>query len=187
MRLPIRPEHRRELDLLYSEPHRHYHTMSHIAIMFSLATAHGLKLSVPQQLAIFYHDAIYNPTRKDNEEQSNSLFLRHHSGTLLPQYTNRVSSIILDTKTHIASCHESFDVLDLDLAGLGFDFDTYMYASEQIRQEYIHLPEDTWIANRKLFLKSMLDKDNLFHTHWGKDFYQIKAMRNMEKELNLLS
>jgi len=187
MRLPIKPEHRKELNTLYSEPHRHYHTMEHIAILFSLAAGHGIKLSVPQQLAIFYHDAVYDPTRKDNEEQSNNLFLRHHAETLLPQYVERVSRIIMDTKTHNASSHESYDVLDLDLAGLGFEFNSYLYASEQVRAEYSHLSDSVWVYNRIWFLKTMLDRPFIYHTHWARDFYELKAKRNLEKELKLLT
>lgn len=186
MRLPIKPEHRIELNMRYNENHRAYHTMEHIALLFNLAAAHGIRLSVCQQLAIWYHDAIYDPTMKDNEEQSNNLFLRHHTGTLLPQYVNRVSNIILDTKTHIATNEESHDVLDLDLAGFGFDFDSYNFATQQIRKEYAHLPNEVWIANRKLFLTSLLNRDYIFHTHWAKDFYEIKARRNIEKDLKSL-
>lgn len=186
MRLPLKPEHRQQLSTLYNENHRAYHTMEHLAIMFNLASAHGLKLSVPQQIAIFYHDAIYDPTRKDNEEQSNNLFLRHHTGTLLPQYVERVSSIILDTKTHIASSYESCDVLDLDLAGFGFDFESYNYATQQVRLEYQHLSDEVWKANRILFLTSLLDRPHIFNTHWARDFYEIKARKNIEKDLKSL-
>lgn len=183
MRLVIKPTHREELTLLYSENHRYFHTMEHITILFNLASAHGIKLSIPQQLSIWYHDAIYEPTRKDNEERSIELFLQHHSGTLLPQYVSRVSNIILDTKTHIATNSESNDVLDLDLAGLGFDTDSYNYHTQQVRKEYSHLSDTIWNANRKLFLQSLINREYIFHTHWGRDFYEIKARKNIQKEL----
>jgi len=186
MRLPIKPDHRQELNLLYTEPHRAYHTLEHITIMFNLATAHGVKLSVPQQLAIWYHDCIYDPTRKDNEEQSNRLFLRHHDNVLHPNYITRTSNIILDTISHISDNHESFDVLDLDLAGFGFDTNSYHYATSQIRLEFSHLSEEEWRYNRKQFLTSLLNRKHIFQTHWARDFYEIKARRNIEADIKSL-
>jgi predicted metal-dependent HD superfamily phosphohydrolase len=183
MRITLRPEHRQELVTRYSEPHRHYHNLEHISMLFATAAGHGIRLSVPQMLAIWYHDAIYDPTMKDNEEKSNQLFLAHHAGTLIKDYTVRVSNIIIDTKYHRSDDHESQVILDLDLCGFGYDYDTFKYTTSLIRKEYNHLPEEVWVANRKLFLESMLNRNYIFHTNWGRDYYEIKARKNIEKEL----
>jgi predicted metal-dependent HD superfamily phosphohydrolase len=56
----------------YSEPHRHYHTDQHLAECFekvrdiiSLAE-HPAEINV----ALWFHDAIYDTRRQDNEERS---------------------------------------------------------------------------------------------------------------------
>lgn len=183
MRITLRPEHRQELVKRYSEPHRHYHNLEHISMLFAAASGHGIRLSTPQMLAIFYHDAVYDPTRKDNEEKSNELFLEHHAGTLIKDYTIRVSNMIFDTKFHRSDDHESQVILDLDLCGFGYDYSTFQYTTSLVRKEYSHLSDDVWLANRKLFLESLLNRKYIFNTHWGRDFYEIKARRNIEREL----
>lgn len=183
MRIILRPDHRQELVKRYSEPHRHYHNLEHISMLFATAASHGIRLSVPQVLAIWYHDSIYDPTTKDNEEKSNELFLTHHGDTLIKDYTTRASNIIIDTKFHRSENSESHTVLDLDLCGFGYDWETFQYTTSLIRKEYAHLPDDVWKVNRKLFLEMMLNRTFIFNTHWGRDFYEIKARKNIQKEL----
>jgi len=60
---------------LYSEPHRHYHNAQHITDCLkefdSVRDAAQEPLAV--ELAIWFHDAIYNPRAGDNEERSAEL------------------------------------------------------------------------------------------------------------------
>lgn len=183
MRPFLRPEHRNDLIDRYSESHRHYHNLEHITILFNLASAHGLRLTIPQQMAIWYHDCVYDPKRKDNETQSCEVLLKHHD-TDPHGFLNRAICIIMDTKTHTSNDHESQTVLDLDLAGLGFDYETYQYTTSLIRKEYEHLSNEEWLAGRKLFLNNLLSRDHIFYTPWARDFYETKARRNIERELS---
>src|SRR4051812_36368693 len=56
----------------YSEPHRHYHTLDHLLAMLDTLAALPLPAaSQPAvQLAVWFHDAIYDPKASDNEERS---------------------------------------------------------------------------------------------------------------------
>lgn len=188
MRTLLKPLDRIELQKLYSQPHRYYHTLEHVAILFQLASAHGIRLSVPQQLAVWYHDAIYNPERNDNEEKSCHLMLKRHEDTvrLNQGYLNRAACIIMDTKTHISDDYESQTVIDLDLAGFGFDSETYDYTTHLIRAEYRHLSDDEWRLGRIAFLNNILKRDNIYYTNWARDFYERQAIRNIQRELDLL-
>ena len=185
MRPFLRPEHRENLTIRYTESHRHYHNLEHITILFNLASAHGIRLSIPQQLAIWYHDCVYDPKSKNNEENSCQILLDHHENEPINNhgYLSRAINIIMDTKTHTSNDHESQTVLDLDLAGLGFDFESYQYATKQIRQEYQHLTYEEWVTGRKIFLNNLLSRKYIFHTPWARDFYETKARRNIEREL----
>jgi len=66
----------RRLDEHYGESHRHYHKMSHIQQMLQLQQDHSALVAKPltMQLAIFFHDAIYNPHSSQNEKDSALLF-----------------------------------------------------------------------------------------------------------------
>ena len=56
----------------YNEPPRHYHTVSHISSMLQLFQTHRHLITKPTvvQLAIFFHDWIYDPKAHDNELRS---------------------------------------------------------------------------------------------------------------------
>jgi predicted metal-dependent HD superfamily phosphohydrolase len=60
----------------YSEPQRHYHTASHISSMLQLfqAQRHLITNPIVLQLAIYFHDWVYDPKAHDNELQSISVF-----------------------------------------------------------------------------------------------------------------
>ena len=61
-------------DLLarWSEPHRHYHTTDHLRVVLAVVDDHAARADDPDavRLAAWYHDAIYDPQRVDNEEAS---------------------------------------------------------------------------------------------------------------------
>src|SRR4051812_25326408 len=61
-----------EIEAAYAEPHRHYHTLAHIEAVLSGFDSHRQSFEDPDvaELALFYHDVIYDPSRQDNEVQS---------------------------------------------------------------------------------------------------------------------
>ncbi len=59
----------------YSGAGRHYHDIGHIDSLLELSRAHRAALADPLavDLAILYHDAVYEPSRTDNEAASAAL------------------------------------------------------------------------------------------------------------------
>src|SRR5574343_304672 len=108
----------------YNQPFRVYHNLEHITILFQLAAAHGVRLSIPQQIAIWYHDAIYVASSMVENEVRSVEFMRDQLASncwISNAIVDRAANIILATKRHISDDNETQVVLDLDLAGLGFD------------------------------------------------------------------
>lgn len=67
---------------MYAEPHRYYHNHDHIESMFNYVdafTTYPDKHDHIMYTAIWFHDAIYDPTRSDNEEKSIELFINSHT------------------------------------------------------------------------------------------------------------
>ena len=62
----------------YSEPHRFYHNALHIEECLAEFSAFRSKAGNPIALefSIWFHDAIYEPRERDNEEQSAALAAR---------------------------------------------------------------------------------------------------------------
>lgn len=92
-------------DLLYrhAEPQRRYHTNSHLGALSELLDQHAPHIppGSPPRLAIWWHDAIYDPQAKDNEERSAEL-AREHLARLgaAPAVVDETAHIILMTKNH---------------------------------------------------------------------------------------
>jgi len=173
-----------ELTRRYSETHRHYHNLDHIASMLLKGTV--FPLSDEQVMAVWYHDAIYDPRSKTNEQDSADL-AREHLQQLgwATERVECVSTIILDTVRHIPSRPESDAVLDLDLSILGSDPQGYGRYVEQIRQEYAFVDDDAWRAGRAGVLRSLLQRDTLFYTEWGSAL-EGTARENLQRELSTL-
>src|SRR4051812_48511424 len=59
----------------YSAPGRHYHTLEHLHEMFRVAgrLANPTDDTGPLHLAVWFHDAVYDPRAKDNEPRSADL------------------------------------------------------------------------------------------------------------------
>jgi len=73
----------------YSETHRHYHDLSHVNhCLDELKTAEHLAVnSMAVKMAIWFHDAVCDPSAKDNEEKSAELaktILKKETTPLIP-------------------------------------------------------------------------------------------------------
>src|SRR5687767_6949665 len=63
------------LTAAYAERHRHYHNQQHIAECLAEfdAARHLVRQPEAIELALWFHDAVYNPRAGDNEERSAAL------------------------------------------------------------------------------------------------------------------
>ena len=92
-------------DLLdrHEEPQRRYHGVSHLAALIELMAKHAANVAhgSPPRLAIWWHDAIYIPQARDNEERSADL-ARDHLSRLgaAPAIIDETCRLILMTKNH---------------------------------------------------------------------------------------
>src|SRR5687767_15987416 len=98
----IGEELKTELSALYRLPGRHYHGLAHIEALLALADeCHG-ELADPQavEAAIWFHDAIYDSRRSDNEARSASLAADKLSSRASPEQMSRIVAMIEATATH---------------------------------------------------------------------------------------
>jgi len=113
----------RDLLTRYAEAHRRYHTLAHLAAVLSAVGSLEAYAGAPDvvRLAAWYHDAIYDPRRADNEERSAQLAERELAATgLAPQVAARVGELVRVTAGHDAAGGDrDAEVLcDADLAVL---------------------------------------------------------------------
>lgn len=176
-----------KLDKLYSESHRAYHNWNHIEHMLDLFDHYREQLQSPMEveLAIFYHDAIYDPKKKDNEEQSALLAESDLSQSSLDsERVVAVRNLIRCTEKHLPDDHPDAKwLLDFDLAILGREEEVYVKYTKAIRKEYKMYPTLLYNQGRKKAMKKFLERERIFYTDEFFDRYESMARANIEREI----
>jgi len=167
----------------YSEPHRAYHNAVHIAACLRQLDRVRDQAERPDELelAIWYHDVVYDTHAADNEERSAAFAVREMiSAGIAVETAARVERLILVTKHDREP--ESADaalLLDIDLSILGRgqeEFDAY---DRDIRTEYCWVPEGEYRDARAAILRRFLDRPVIFRTPAFRSF-ETPARRNLE-------
>ncbi|NML46309.1 N-methyl-D-aspartate receptor NMDAR2C subunit [Ramlibacter sp. G-1-2-2] len=177
-----------QLVAAYSEQQRHYHTLEHLRGCLAHFDAAGSLARHPAEveLALWFHDAVYEPQRKDNEERSAQW--AHDSvraAGCAPEVADRVRDLVLATKAHQAAGDDpdAALLLDIDLAILGASAARFDEYERQIRAEYAHVPEDEFRARRTQVLRSFLDRPRIFVTSAYHDALEQRARDNLRRSL----
>jgi predicted metal-dependent HD superfamily phosphohydrolase len=141
-------------------------------------------------LAAWYHDAVYQPTRSDNEERSAALARRQLAQLdVSAAIVGEVTRLVLLTKTHEPAQDDGAGALlcDADLAILATPADVYDAYSAAIRAEYSHVPERDYRAGRAAVLTRLAARPHLFHTGYGRAAWEQAAQANIARELQGLT
>jgi predicted metal-dependent HD superfamily phosphohydrolase len=166
-----------DLTRRYLEPHRRYHGIHHIAHMLAAGAEAGLDDG--QMMAIWFHDAIYDPRSKSNEADSGALAeTRLLAAGWQATAARRVHDIVLATRDHRPTVDGSALVLDLDLMSLALPWPEFCRNTDHIRAEYAHVGDADFTAGRAAFFATMLQRERLFHTTFGARF-EAQARANL--------
>lgn len=190
----------RELETIlaaYAEPNRHYHDIAHIAAMLELSSRRRADLedAVAFDLAIVYHDIVYDRASKDNEEES-----ARRAASALPSLgcgadlTARVATLVAAT-AHLSAApiapQRAADadldlLLDIDLAILASPPAEYDLYAAAIRHEYAIYPDAAYARGRAAALRALLALDPLYRTPDLQQAWQPAARANLTRELAAL-
>lgn len=143
------------------------------------------------EVLIWFHDAIYVPWFKNNEEKSAELFREFNRGNEIKE-GELVEKVILATKDHSRNWGdlekiEEFQVfLDMDLGIISTELPVYQEYAEKVRKEYEPwIGPKTFIEKRPEFLKGMRDKP-IYRTELFKRERENKAKENIQWEIDTL-
>lgn len=184
----------------YSEPWRAYHTLDHILAMFRemdqiyYIIYHNRISEVALKLAIWYHDAVYDPKRSDNEDKSVELFRAHAVHFSLDRMIshrdieNDVCRMILASKHKAVSANNDSRLFcDIDLSILGQSETIFDEYESRIRREYEWVAEPDYIKGRSGVLRSFLDRQNIYSTVHFQEKYEKQARQNIARSIEKLS
>src|SRR5271156_3841701 len=175
----------------YGEPHRHYHTWHHIAEVFDASERISNDKSLELTLAILFHDAIYLPLSKNNEEESARLLLDEgRRAGIGEDVLLEASKLVLQTRhlatftSTIALRDERADVLlDADLSILGSEPKIFDLYEDAIRQEYSMASDSQFARGRVDLIKSFLEKPFIYRTERGHVAWERQARENLKRSL----
>ena len=182
---------RRELfdDLVarYAEPHRAYHTLLHLSEMYSacMESPSQVERWHEVEIALWFHDAIYDTHRHDNEERSAN-WARDEllAGGAAADVAARVHALVLATKHRDPPVGNDARLLvDADLSILAASPDRFTAYERQIRQEYDWVPEPQFREAREKFLRGMLARPWIFSDAAMRERHEAHARRNIEESL----
>jgi len=172
----------------FAEAHRHYHDDKHMThCLTELDAAHLLMDSADVvEMALWFHDAIYNPGAPDNEQRSADLFEHFARGSLNSDFIEEVRGAILDT-THqrLPTATNARYVVDIDLSSFGLPWQAFMADSHALRKEQKHLSDEEFFPKKCAFLHSLLARTSIYSTDYFRDRYEAVARSNISRYLGL--
>lgn len=180
-----------QLIAAYSERQRHYHTLQHLRECLAYFDAAATLAPHPArvQLALWFHDAVYDPQRSDNEERSAAWAAAavRHAGCG-DEVGRQVEALVLATRHLEPGAPPPPDedtalLLDIDLAILGAAPARFDESEAQIRKEYAHLDDDAFRAGRARVVESFLARPQLYATGAFRAALEKQARTNLERSL----
>jgi predicted metal-dependent HD superfamily phosphohydrolase len=174
----------------WSEPHRRYHGLAHLAAVLGLVGELAGAASDPDAVALaaWYHDIAYDPERDDNEQLSAERARAGLRGLVPENRVDEVARLVLLTAGHDAEPGDANGAVlcDADLAVLAGPPDAYVAYASAIRAEYGHLSDEEFTAGRIAVLERLLALPRLYRLPAVADEWTPRARANMTAELSLL-
>ncbi len=174
----------------WSEPHRRYHDLAHLAAVLGIVEQLADAATDPTavRLAAWYHDVAYDPQRDDNEQVSAARARIGLLGLVDEATVAEVERLVLLTAGHDPAPGDANGAVlcDADLAVLASPPDAYAAYASAVREEYGHLPDEVFTAGRAAVLEQLLALPALYRLPEVAAELTGRARANMTAELTLL-
>jgi predicted metal-dependent HD superfamily phosphohydrolase len=171
----------------YREPHRAYHSVQHLVECLTNFGEHADLARRPHEveLALWFHDAVYDVRASDNEERSAELATRSLSAATVPVGTIEfIRSLILATKhTEAPNDPDGALLCDIDLAILAASPSRFAEYEFQIRAEYAHVADAAFAKGRSEVLRQFLDRPRIYGTDFFYSRFEQRARQNLQQAI----
>jgi predicted metal-dependent HD superfamily phosphohydrolase len=184
------PETYEELIRHYGEPHRAYHNLQHLKECLHVRRYINAACQAPAEidLALWFHDVIYDPLRSDNELRSAQWLddVARDSG-LDDETRRRLYDLVMVTRHDGAPATADEAVLvDTDLAILGASFERFEEYDLHIRREYSFVPLPVYRQKRRQVLEGFLARGRIYTTAAYFDVFEQQARANLARAIERL-
>lgn len=178
------------LDKAYGEKGRFYHNTRHITACLEHFDQVAEAADHPHEveLAIWFHDAVYDPYGKDNERKSADVLRNFmEKNGCQREVVDRVDEMIMATcHTCGTSSGDESLVVDIDLAILGEPPSVFDQFEKDIRREYKWVPKFVYRKKRKEIISGLLGRQRIYqHDHFFTSL-ESRARENLQRAINNL-
>ncbi len=174
----------------WSEPHRRYHDLHHLAAVLGLVGELSAAAADPAAVALaaWYHDVVYDPRRDDNEQVSAERARAGLRGLVPDPRLEEVVRLVLLTAGHETAPDDANGAVlcDADLAVLAGPPEAYAAYASAVREEYGHLSDEVFTAGRIAVLEHLLALPALYRLPAVAPVWEPRARANLTAELGLL-
>ncbi len=186
----------------WSEPHRHYHDVRHLAQCLGALDELALdELKAPDdvprvlRLAAWFHDVVYEGVLSEgvageDEEASARLAEELLTGAgVAPGEVAEVARLVRVTAAHDPAPDDAAGALlvDADLSVLALPRARYHVYLRDVRLDYAHVPDAAFTAGRRAVVAGWLARvaagATLYRTATGRRLWEDAARRNLAEEL----
>lgn len=181
--MPTQPGLGERLLAAWSEPHRVYHDVRHLA--HCLTSLNLLAEAEPVVvLALWFHDAVYQGRPGRDEHESARLAESCLGGVLSRAEVSEVARLILLTASHDADSRDVRGQLmcDADLAVLALPEPRYHTYVRDVRLEYSQLPAEQFRVGRTRVVAGLLGRESIYSSDSGRRLWQDAAAGNLAAE-----
>lgn len=170
----------------WSGADRHYHDVEHLVdCLRELDRAPTpADLADVVELALWYHDAVYEPGAADCEERSARLLAADAARLALPAGVVDHAEALVRATAHASAPPPAGDpaadlLLDIDLSILGRDPLRFLDFDHGVEEEYAAIPTEAFRRGRAAFAAGMLARPRIFRTEGLRTRFEAHARRNL--------
>lgn len=174
----------------YGEPQRKYHTVQHLfeCLFLMEKNLHLAEKPAEVEIALWFHDAIYDVKASDNEARSADWAEAElKQAGVAPESIDWVKAHILATRhSALPQGQDQRLLVDIDLAILGAPrarFDEY---EAQVRAEYGWVPGVLFRIKRRDVLAGFLARQPIYNTPTLRELLEGQARENLAHSLGQL-
>lgn len=176
-----------QLCAAYQEPHRHFHTLQHLQECFECWMGWRNEAAHPHEIgmALWFHDAILNVKRHDNEARSARWVNEAlREAGCAPEVALRVRDLVIATR-HDAPL-QNIDaqlIMDIDLAILGASSTRFDEYTQQLRQESASVTDFIYQRRHLKNLQTYLSSMPIYHTGRARALLESRARDNITQAM----
>lgn len=176
-----------EIYQAYTEPHRKYHNLFHIA--HCLEEFDKVKALADNadalEISIWFHDVINIPGAESNEEQSAELFTSLASDRMQQDFVNEVCRLIMaTTHSNALQMNDEYIVADIDLSSIGLPWKDFLRDNSALKKENRDTPPDDYRQSKLNFLLNLLARPRIYYTDFFHERLEETARENIERYIS---